>query len=231
DKDSVDEGLGGDITVQVRWSTRVQETEGPCQQCTTAKVADCCCIACKNLTGDMARDAQRRARVVRKKAKKTAAPTTRVARASDDNKEGPTVGPSHMTLAALLTLGAEDDKAEVLGGGISGVPKLDEGDDGALVAPEGVEGDGASESSKLVWRPADEPATEFERVTWRVGELRELEASMAHYTATCEWEYAALKFELLRLQTTLGKTRWLQGTLVEVRREAEEVLWEISAFE
>ncbi|KAG6838667.1 hypothetical protein C0991_009732, partial [Blastosporella zonata] len=55
DKDSVDEGLEGDIAVRVRWSTRALvrlaphgervefwEAEGPCQQCTTAKVAERC---------------------------------------------------------------------------------------------------------------------------------------------------------------------------------------------
>ncbi|KAG6838743.1 hypothetical protein C0991_009025 [Blastosporella zonata] len=49
DKDSVNEGLEGDIAVWVRWSTRAlvrlaphdkrvefREAEGPCQQCTTA---------------------------------------------------------------------------------------------------------------------------------------------------------------------------------------------------
>ncbi|KAG6838301.1 hypothetical protein C0991_000375, partial [Blastosporella zonata] len=70
--------------------------------------------------------------------------------------------------------------------GISGGPKLEERDDGAPVAPEVAEGDGESESAKSVWRPADEPATEFEMVTRRVGELRELEAGMADYAATCE---------------------------------------------
>ncbi|KAG6849983.1 hypothetical protein C0991_010858, partial [Blastosporella zonata] len=136
------------------------------------------------------------------------------------------------TPAALPTLGVEDDKGEISGEGILGVPRLEEErDDGAPVAPEGAEGDGASESAKLVWRPADEPATEFEWVTRRVGELRELEAGMADYAATCERELAAMRFELLRLQTTLGETRRLQGTLVEARREAEEALWEISAFE
>ncbi|KAG6838960.1 hypothetical protein C0991_007006 [Blastosporella zonata] len=72
---------------------------------------------------------------------------------------------------------------------------------------------------------------EFEQVTRRVGELRELEAGMADYAATCERESAAMRFELLRLQTTLGKTRQLQGALIEARREAEEALWEILAFE
>ncbi|KAG6862755.1 hypothetical protein C0991_010346 [Blastosporella zonata] len=107
----------------------------------------------------------------------------------------------------------------------------EERDDGASVAPEVVEVDGASESARSVWRPADEPATEFERVTRRVGELRELEAGMADYAATCEQELAAMRFELLRLQTTLGETRRLQGALIEARREAEEALWDISAFE
>ncbi|KAG6851522.1 hypothetical protein C0991_008460, partial [Blastosporella zonata] len=100
-----------------------------------------------------------------------------------------------------------------------------------LKQPEGVAGDGASESTKSVWRPADEPMTEFVRVTRRVGELRELEASMADYAATCKRESAALRFELLRLQTMLGETRRLQETLVEARREAEEALWNILAFE
>ncbi|KAG6838720.1 hypothetical protein C0991_009225, partial [Blastosporella zonata] len=218
-----------------------------CQQCTTAKVAErcwypqarlpCCrClnsgVACRNSTGDTARDAQRRARVVRKRAKRTAAPATRVTRAVDDDEEGPAAGPLQTTPAALPTLGAEDDEGEILGEGILGVPKLEEErDDGTPVAPEGAEGDGESESAKSVWRPADKPATEFERVTRRVGELRELEAGMADYAATCERELAAMRFELLRLQTTLGETRQLQGALIEARREAEEALWEVSAFE
>ncbi|KAG6839013.1 hypothetical protein C0991_006591, partial [Blastosporella zonata] len=55
DKDSVDEGLEGDIAVRMQWSTRALvrlaphgervefwEAEGPCQQCTTAKVAERC---------------------------------------------------------------------------------------------------------------------------------------------------------------------------------------------
>ncbi|KAG6850222.1 hypothetical protein C0991_010561 [Blastosporella zonata] len=55
DKDLVDEGLEGDIAVRMRWSTRAvvrlaphserlefREAEGPCQQCTTAKVAERC---------------------------------------------------------------------------------------------------------------------------------------------------------------------------------------------
>ncbi|KAG6851807.1 hypothetical protein C0991_005854 [Blastosporella zonata] len=258
DKDSVDEGLEGDIAIRVQWSTRAlvqlaphgervefREAEGPCQQCTTAKVADhcwypqaqwpcCCClnsgIACRNLAGDTTRDAQRRARVVRKRGKRTAAPATRAACASNDDKEGPSVGPSHMT-PALPAPGAEDNKVLVLGEEISGMPDLGEGDNGAPVAPEGVAGDGASESAKLVWRPTNEPATEFEQVTRRVGELRELEAGMADYAAACKQESAALRFELLHLQTTLGKTRRLQGTLVEARREVEEALWEILAFE
>ncbi|KAG6852009.1 hypothetical protein C0991_004173, partial [Blastosporella zonata] len=259
DKDSVDEGLEEDIAVWVQWSTRAlvrlaphnervefREAEGPCQQCTTAKVAErcwypqarlpCChClnsgIACKNSAGDTARNAQRRARVVRKRAKRTAAPVTRAARASDNDEEGPAAGPLHMT-PALPTLGTEDDEGGVLAVGILGGPKLEEErDDGALVAPEGAEGDGESESAKSVWRLTDAPTTEFKRVTWRVGELRELEAGMADYAATCERESAALRFELLRLQTTLGETRRLQEVLVEARREAEEALWEISAFE
>ncbi|KAG6838574.1 hypothetical protein C0991_010480, partial [Blastosporella zonata] len=215
--------------------------------CTTAEVAErcwypqarlpCCrClnsgVACRNSAGDTARDAQRRARVVRKREKRAAAPATRAARTVDDDKEGPTAGPLQMTPVALPTLGAEDNEGEVSGEGISGVPKLEEErDDGAPVAPEGAEGDGESESAKSVWRPADEPATEFAWVTWRVGELRELEAGMADYATTCERELAALRFDLLHLQTMLGETRRLQGTLVEARREAEEALWEISAFE
>ncbi|KAG6838794.1 hypothetical protein C0991_008389 [Blastosporella zonata] len=260
DKDSVDEGLEGSIAVRVQWSTRAivklaphserlefLEGEGPCQQCTTAKVAErcwypqahlpCCrClnsgIACRNLAGDTVRDTQHQARVVRKRAKRTATPATRAARASDDDEEGPVAGPSHTT-PALPTLGAEDNEGEEISGkGILGGPELEEErDDGAPAAPEVAEGDRDSESAKSVWRPADEPATKFARVTRRVGELRELEASMADYAATCERESAALLFELLRLQTTLGKTRRLQGVLVEARREAEEALWNISAFE
>ncbi|KAG6851772.1 hypothetical protein C0991_006299, partial [Blastosporella zonata] len=216
-----------------------------CQQCTTAKVADhcwypqaqlpCCrClnsgIVCKNLAGDTTRDAQCQARVVRKRTKRAAAPTSRAACASDDDEEGPAAGPLHMTLTRP-TLGAEDNEGEVSAGGISGGPELEERVDSAPVAPEGVEGDGASESVRLVWRLADEPATDFKRVTQRVGELRELEAGMADYAAACEREYAALKFELLHLQTTLGETRQLQGTLVEARQEAEEALWAILAFD
>ncbi|KAG6839203.1 hypothetical protein C0991_004941 [Blastosporella zonata] len=188
-------------------------------------------IACRNLAGDTARDTQRWARVVRKREKRTAVPATRAARASDDDEEGLAAGPSHTT-PALPTLGMEDDEGEVLAGGISGVPDLEERDDvGAPVAPEVAEGDRGLESVRLVWRPADKPATKFERVTQRVGELRELEASMADYATTCNREYAALKLELLRLQTTLGETWQLQGTLVEARREAEEALWEILAFD
>ncbi|KAG6839339.1 hypothetical protein C0991_003459 [Blastosporella zonata] len=206
DKDSVDEGLEGDIAVWVQWSKDW------------------------NSAGDTARDAQRWARVVRKREKRAAALVTQVARASDDDKEGPAARPSNTTPAALPTLGAED-KEEISGEGILGVPKLDEGDDGAPVAPEVAEGDGESESAKLVWRPVDEPATEFERVTRCVGEFRELEARMADYAATCEREYAALQFELLQMQGILGETCRLQGTLVEARWEVEEVLWEILAFE
>ncbi|KAG6863977.1 hypothetical protein C0991_001430 [Blastosporella zonata] len=262
DKDLVDEGLEGDIAVRVQWSMRAvvrlaphgkrvefQEVEGPCQQCTTAKVADhcwylqvqlpCChClnsgIACKNLARETARDAQRWARVVRKRTKRAAAPMTWVARTSDDDEEGPAVGPSNTTLV-LPTLGAEDNEGEVLGvevlaGGISGGPKLEERDDGVPVTLEVAKGDGELESTKLVWQPADEPATEFAQVTRCVGELRELEASMADYTTTCKQEYAALRFKLLRMQTVLGKMRKLQGMLVEARQEAEEALWEILAF-
>ncbi|KAG6851769.1 hypothetical protein C0991_006315 [Blastosporella zonata] len=251
DKDSVDEGLEGDIAVRVRWSTRALvrlaphgkrvefwEAEGPCQQCTTAKVADhcwypqarlpCCrCldsgVACRNLAGDTARDAQRRARVVRKREKRAAAPATRAARAVDDKEE---------EILGVPDLDERDNEGEVLGEGILGGPELDEErDDGAPVAPGGAEGDGESEFAKLVWRPTDEPATEFAWVTRQVGELRELEASMADYAATCKRESAALRFELLCLQTTLGETQRLQGVLVEARREAEEALWDILAFE
>ncbi|KAG6852026.1 hypothetical protein C0991_003802 [Blastosporella zonata] len=203
DKDSVDEGLEGDIAVRMRW----------------------------NLAGDTARDAQCRARVVRKRAKRAAVPATRAARASDDDEEGPAAGPLHTT-PALPTLGTEDDEGEVLGEGILGGPKLEEErDEGAPVAPAGSEGSGESASAKLVWRLTDAPATEFEWVTRRVGELRDLEAGIADYAATCERESAVLRFELLRLQTTLGETRRLQGVLIEVRRELEEALWEILAFE
>ncbi|KAG6838537.1 hypothetical protein C0991_010795, partial [Blastosporella zonata] len=209
-----------------------------CQQCTTTKVADhcwypqarlpCChClnsgVACRNLAGDTARDAQRRARVVRKREKRAAAPATRAARAVDEEEE---------KISGVPDLGERDNEGEVSGEGILGGPELEEErDDGAPVAPAGAEGDGESESAKSVWRPADEPATEFAWVTRRVGELRELEALMADYAATCKQESAALQFELLRLQTTLGKTRRLQGVLVEARREAEEALWNILAFE
>ncbi|KAG6862771.1 hypothetical protein C0991_010265, partial [Blastosporella zonata] len=173
-----------------------------CQQCTTAKVAErcwypqarlpCCrClnsgVACRNSTGDTACDAQRRARVVRKREKRAAAPATRTARAGGNDEEGPVAGPSKEIPAAPPTLGAEDEGEEVSGAGISGVPELEEErDDSAPVAPEGAEGDGASEPTKSVWRPVDEPATEFKRVTRRVGELRELEAGMANYAVTCE---------------------------------------------
>ncbi|KAG6838681.1 hypothetical protein C0991_009629, partial [Blastosporella zonata] len=204
-----------------------------CQQCTTAKVAErcwypqarlpCCrClnsgVACRNLTGDTARDAQRRARVVRKREKRAAAPATRATRAVDGEAE---------EIPGMPDLGEGNDEEGILGG-----PKLEEErDDGAPVAPERAEGDGESKSAKSVWRPADEPVTEFKRVTRRVGELRELEAGMANYAASCEQELAALRFELLRLQTMLGETQRLQGALIEARREAEEALWEVPAFE
>ncbi|KAG6851440.1 hypothetical protein C0991_009131, partial [Blastosporella zonata] len=116
-------------------------------------------------TGDTARDAQRRARVVRKREKRAAAPATRAAHAVDDDKEGPAAGPSQTTPAALPTLGAEDKEEEIPGVEILGEPELEEEDDGAPVAPEIAEGLGESESAKSVWRPADEPATEFEWVT------------------------------------------------------------------
>ncbi|KAG6862987.1 hypothetical protein C0991_008991 [Blastosporella zonata] len=187
DKDSVDEGLEGNIAVRVWWSTRAlvrlaphderlefRAAEGPCQQCTTAKVAKrcwypqarlpCCrClnsgVACRNSVGDTTRDAQRRVHVVRKRAKRAAC-------AVDDDEEGPAAGPLQMTPVVLPTLGAEDNEGEVSGEGVSGVPQLEEErDNGAPVAPEGAEGDGESESAKSVWRPADEPATEFKWVT------------------------------------------------------------------
>ncbi|KAG6863309.1 hypothetical protein C0991_006819, partial [Blastosporella zonata] len=184
-----------------------------------------------NSASDTACNAQRQAHVVRKREGRAPAPATWVARASDDNKEGPAVGPSNMTTMALPTLGAGDDKEEVSGVGILGGPKLEERDDGTRVAPEVVEGDGESELAKSVWWPADEPATKFERVTRRVGKMREMEAAMADYAAVCERKYAALQFKLLQMQTVLGETRRLHGTLVEARQEAEEALWEISAFE
>ncbi|KAG6863543.1 hypothetical protein C0991_005208 [Blastosporella zonata] len=213
DKDLVDEGLEGDIAVRVRWSTRALVRLAP-----HGKRIEF-------------REAEGPARVVRKRGKRTAAPATRAACVSDDDEEGPAAGPSN-TIPALPTLGTEDDDEEILGKGILGGPELEEErDDGTPVAPEGVEGDGGSESAKSVWRPTDAPATEFKRVTRRVGELRELEAGMANYAAACKRESAVLRFELLRLQTMLGKTRRLQETLVEARREAEEALWDISAFE
>ncbi|KAG6861756.1 hypothetical protein C0991_011589, partial [Blastosporella zonata] len=171
-----------------------------------------------NSVGGTTRDAQRRARVVRKREKRAAVPATRAARAVDSNK------------AAVLRvpdLGEGDNGEGILGG----PDPEEERDDGAPVAPEVAEEDRDSESARSVWWLADEPATKFARVTWRVGELRELEAGMADYAATCKRELAALRFKLLRLQTTLGETQRLQGALVEARREAEEALWEISAFE
>ncbi|KAG6863030.1 hypothetical protein C0991_008651, partial [Blastosporella zonata] len=157
DKDSVDKGLEGDITVWVQWSMRAVvrlaphgkrvefwEAEGPCQECTTAKVAEhcwypqarlpCCrClnsgIACKNLAGDTARDAQRRACVVRRREKKAGVPAARAARAPANGEEGPAAGPLNTTPTALPTLGAEDEEEEILGAGISGEPKLEEEDD------------------------------------------------------------------------------------------------------
>ncbi|KAG6838586.1 hypothetical protein C0991_010411, partial [Blastosporella zonata] len=222
-----------------------REAEGPCQQCTTAKVADhcwypqvrlpCCrClnsgIACRNSAGDTTHDAQHRARVVRKREKRAAVPAARVMHAPADDEGVPAAGPSKEIPAAPPTLGTEDEGEEVLGVGISGEPVLEE-DDGAPVAPEVAEGSGESESAKSVWRPTDEPATEFERVTRRVGELRELEAGMADYAAACERECADLRFALLRSQTMLGEARRQQEVLVEARREAEEALWGISAFE
>ncbi|KAG6863003.1 hypothetical protein C0991_008883 [Blastosporella zonata] len=179
----------------------------------------------------MARDAQCRACVVRRREKKARVPTARAARAPANDEEGPAAGPSNKIPAALPTLGAEDEEEEVLGVGILGEPKLEEEDDGAPVAPEVAEGDGRSESTTLVWQPTDKPATEFESVTRRVGELRELEAGMADYAAACKRECADLRFVLLRLQTMLGEARRQQGVLVEARQEAEEALWGILAFE
>ncbi|KAG6838577.1 hypothetical protein C0991_010470, partial [Blastosporella zonata] len=127
----------------------------PCCRCLNSS------IACKNLAGDTARDAQHRARVVRRREKKAGVPAARAARAPANNEEGPAAGPSNMTPTALPTLGAEDEEEEILGAGILGEPKLEEEDDGAPVAPGGSEGSGESESTKSVWRPADEPATEF----------------------------------------------------------------------
>ncbi|KAG6839276.1 hypothetical protein C0991_004187 [Blastosporella zonata] len=220
DKDLVDKGLEGDIAVRVQWSTRALVRLAPHGER----------VEFQEAKGDTAHDAQRWARVVRKRAKRAAAPVTRAAHAFNDDKEGPTAGPSNTTTTVLPTLGAEDEE-EVSGVGILGVPKLEEMDGGVPVVPEVTEGDRESESTKLVWRPANEPATEFERVTRRVGELRELEAGMADYASACEREYAALRFELLCMQTILGETRQLQGMLVEARPEVEEALWEISAFE
>ncbi|KAG6862887.1 hypothetical protein C0991_009644 [Blastosporella zonata] len=183
-----------------------------------------------NSAGDTARDAQRWARVVRKREKRAAAPATRAARTGGNDKEGPVAGPSKEIPVAPPTLGAEDEGEEVSGVGILGEPVLEEEDDGAPVAPEVAEGSGESESAKSVWRLTDEPATEFKRVTRRVGELRELEAGMADYAAACEQECADLRFALLRSQTMLGEARRQQEVLVEARREAEEALWGILAF-
>ncbi|KAG6863643.1 hypothetical protein C0991_004424 [Blastosporella zonata] len=91
-------------------------------------------------------------------------------------------GPSKTTLAVLPTLGTEDNEEEVLGVGILGEPKLEERDDSVAAAPEGSQGPGESESAKSVWRPTDKPATKFERLTRRVGDLQEMEASMGDYT-------------------------------------------------
>ncbi|KAG6839497.1 hypothetical protein C0991_002143, partial [Blastosporella zonata] len=242
DKDLIDEGLEGEIAVWVQWSMRATvrlaphskwlefwEAEGPCQQCTTAKVAKhcwypqarlpCCrClnsgIACKNSVGNTTHNAQRRACVVRRREKKAAALAVWVARAPANN-EGPVAGPSNTTSAALPTLGAEGGEEEILGAGILGEPKLKERDDGVLVAPEGSEGPGESESAKSVWRPTDKPVTKFKQVTCRVGELQEMEASMADYTAACKRECADLRFAFLHMQTALGETRRLKGVLLE----------------
>ncbi|KAG6839101.1 hypothetical protein C0991_005771 [Blastosporella zonata] len=229
EKDSVNEGLEGDIAVQVRWSTRAIVRLAPHNERVEFREAEG-----PNLAGDTACNAQRWARAVKRKGKKAAAPAGRVACTLDDNKEGPAAGPSNTTPMALPTLGTEDNEEEVLGvvsaEGILREPKLETRDDGAPVAPEGAEGDGESESAKLVWRPADKPATKFKRVTQRVGEMREMETAMADYAAACKRECADLRFKLLGMHTVLGETRRLQGTLVEARREAEEALWEILAF-
>ncbi|KAG6838573.1 hypothetical protein C0991_010485, partial [Blastosporella zonata] len=85
-------------------------------------------IACKNSAGDTARDAQRRARVVRKREKRAAA------RVVDDEAE---------EIPGVPDLGKGTDEEE-----ISGEPDLaEERDDGAPVAPEVVEVDGVSESA------------------------------------------------------------------------------------
>ncbi|KAG6839179.1 hypothetical protein C0991_005183, partial [Blastosporella zonata] len=217
-----------------------------CQQCTTAKVAERCCypqarlpccrclnsgIVCKNLAGDTARDAQRQARVVRRREKKTGVLAVRVARAPANDEEGPAAGPSSTTPAALPTLGAEDEEGEIPGAGISGEPELEEEDAGAPVAPEGSEGSGESESARSVWRPTDEAVTEFGQLTRRVGELGEMEMAVTAYADACERECADLRFALLRSQTMLGEARRQQEVLAGARREAEEALWGISAFE
>ncbi|KAG6852074.1 hypothetical protein C0991_003388 [Blastosporella zonata] len=206
DKDLVDEGLEGDIAVRMQWSTRAVVRLAPHNERLEFREGEGPWHRVQEFGGDTTRDTQRRARVVRKREKRTAAPATRAVRASDDDEEGPAAGPLHTTLV-LPTLGAGDDEGEVSGEGISGVPKLEEErDDGVPVAPEGSEGPGESESAKSVWRPTDAPATEFEWVTRQVGELREMEARMADYATACKRESAALWFELLRLQTTLGET-------------------------
>ncbi|KAG6838488.1 hypothetical protein C0991_010093, partial [Blastosporella zonata] len=138
--------------------------------------------------------------------------------------------PVQKPYASLKSLGKRK-AGEILGAGILGEPKLEERDDGAPVTPEGSEESRESESAKLVWRLTNEPATEFKQVTRRVGELQEMEASMADYTNACERECTELQFALLRMQTTLGETWTLQGVLLESRREAEEALWGILAFE
>ncbi|KAG6839175.1 hypothetical protein C0991_005209 [Blastosporella zonata] len=213
DKDLVDEGLEGDIVVWVQWSTRALVQLAPHGERVEFREAE----------GPGTPRAGHCARVVRKRGKRAAAPATRAAHAVDDEAE---------EIPGVPDLGEGDNEEEALGEGILGGPELEEErDDGAPVAPEVAEGGRDSESAKSVWRPADEPATEFERVTRQVGELRELEAGMADYATTCERELAALWFELLHLQTMLGETWRLQGALIEARREAEEALWEISAFE
>ncbi|KAG6851851.1 hypothetical protein C0991_005497 [Blastosporella zonata] len=176
-------GSGQPSTKQAKAPVDISGAHVTCQQCTTAKVADhcwypqarlpCChClnsgVACRNSAGDTARDAQRRTRVVRKRAKRAAAPATRAARASGDGEE---------EVSRVPDLGKGDDEEEIAGEGISGVPELEEERyDGAPAGPEVAEGDEESESARSVWRPADEPMTEFawgvEGIGGRDGRLR-----------------------------------------------------------
>ncbi|KAG6839309.1 hypothetical protein C0991_003796 [Blastosporella zonata] len=102
----------------------------------------------------------------------------------EDNKDFVTL-PVQKPYASLKSLGKRK-AGEILGAGILGEPKLEERDDGAPVALEGSEESRESESAKLVWRPTNEPATKFKQVTCRVGELQEMEASMADYANACK---------------------------------------------